>query len=116
MATGVPYLDLIVRQQLGISVLDEIPDKIPVVSHSSAQFLAHGPLGRVVEVRGVNEGAAVEHVRMIRADKAVGDVLLPVRHSHHRYAGAVTSAPDADAALEAGRRALACLTFITEPT
>ncbi|UXU85561.1 ATP-grasp domain-containing protein [Burkholderia sp. S-53] len=116
MATGVPYLELIVRQQLGVSVLAEIPDEVPVVSHSSVQFLAHGPHGRVVEVRGVDEGAAIEHVRVLRADKAVGDVLMPVRHSHHRYAGVLTSAPDASAALEAGRQALACLTFVTEPT
>lgn len=115
MATSVSYLDLIVRQQLGMSVLVEIPKEISVMDHSSAPLPAHGPPGRVIETRGVDEGAAIEHIRMLRADKAIGDNLLPVRHSHHRYASTVTSAPDAGTALEAGRSAFACPTFITEP-
>jgi biotin carboxylase len=114
LATGIPYVDLMVRQQLGERVLAEVPNEIPVLSHSAAQFLANGPLGRVVDIKGIDEGSAIQHVRMLSANKAVGDVLVPVRHSYHRYAGVITAAPDADTALAAGRQALGCLSFVTE--
>lgn len=114
MATGIPYMDLIVRQQLGEHVLSEIPAEIPLVNHSCVQFLASGPVGRLMEVRGAEEGATLEHVRMLRVERAVGDVLGPVRHSYQRYAGVLSAAPSAEAALEAGQQALLCLEFVTE--
>jgi len=114
MATGIPYADLIVRQQLGEHVLSEIPAEIPLISHSCAQFLADGPQGRLVQVDGMENGAAVEYVRMLRVEKAVGDLLVPVRHSYHRYAGVLSAAPSAELALGAGQQALACLNFVTE--
>lgn len=108
-ATGVDLNALAVSFALGEPV-DAVPQAPSSAGGAAVAFLVP-PVGRLEQVEGVDQAAAVEGVEWVRIYRRPGHVFEPLRHGADRAGAVLATGSDRGAALERARSAADAVRF-----
>lgn len=109
-AVGVDLNGLAIAAALGEPV--EVPEPRPQVGGAVTRFLV-APEGRLEEVQGLDEAAAVEGVLKVRSYRSPGFVFGPLRRGGDRAGAVLAVGASREEALERADRAAERIRFVT---
>jgi biotin carboxylase len=115
-ATGIDLNAMAVSAAIGEAVSDadmaacQARSHVPTGHGAAIAFLVP-PIGRLLEVEGVDQARAVAGVEWVRVYRRPGHVFGPLRHGADRAGAALATGPDRAAALERAREAADAVRF-----
>jgi len=112
VSTGIDIEEMIAKQTLNESVINNIPEIIPKNKFSSIWYAIPKKMGILEDVRGMSEANASKSVERVEIIQKTGRSLDALHNSFSRLAFAIATGSSSDEAIENAKNAIGKLEFV----